>query len=71
MYKFECLSGLPEVGIVPRAPHVGPLLRRLFTIDPRFAYRATRLAEVRAAADRWAAAPDDHRSTVGDNEGGS
>ena len=30
MDKFEYLSGLPEVGIVPRAPHVGPLLRELY-----------------------------------------
>jgi homogentisate 1,2-dioxygenase len=28
--KFEYLSGVPEVGIVPRAPHAGPLLRHLF-----------------------------------------
>jgi hypothetical protein len=93
--KFEYLSGLPEVGIVPRAPHVGPLLRELYeqehgrggfsgkvahtyhlsgagyTTDSRFAYRATRLAEVRAAADRWAAARDDLRPTVGDDKGGS
>jgi 2-isopropylmalate synthase len=30
MDKFEYLSGLPEVGIVPRAPHVGPMLRELY-----------------------------------------
>src|SRR5205823_6035248 len=30
MDKFEYLSGLPEVGIVPRAPHAGPLLRELY-----------------------------------------
>jgi homogentisate 1,2-dioxygenase len=28
--KFEYFSGTPEVGIVPRAPHAGPLLRHLF-----------------------------------------
>ena len=42
-----------------------------YTTDPRFAYRATRLAEVRAAADRWAVARDELRPTVGDDEGGS
>ena len=42
-----------------------------YTTDPRFAYRATRLAEVRAAADRWAAARDDLRPSAGDDEGGS
>ena len=42
-----------------------------YTTDPRFAYRATRLAEVRAAADRWAAARDELRPTAGDDEGGS
>ncbi len=30
MDKFEYLSGIPEVGIVPRAPHAGPLLRHVF-----------------------------------------
>ncbi len=30
MDKFEYMSGLPEVGIVPRAPHAGPLLRELY-----------------------------------------
>jgi homogentisate 1,2-dioxygenase len=30
MDKFEYLSGVPEVGIIPRAPHAGPLLRHLF-----------------------------------------
>src|SRR2546422_11666914 len=28
--KYEYFRGLPEVGIVPRAPHAGPLLRHLF-----------------------------------------
>jgi homogentisate 1,2-dioxygenase len=28
--KFEYLSGMPEVGLVPRAPHVGPLLREVY-----------------------------------------
>jgi len=28
--KFEYLSGTPEVGIVPRAPHTGPLLREVY-----------------------------------------
>jgi homogentisate 1,2-dioxygenase len=28
--KYEYLSGIPEVGIVPRAPHAGPLVRELF-----------------------------------------
>ena len=30
MEKFEYFSGIPEVGIVPRAPHAGPLLRHVF-----------------------------------------
>jgi len=30
MDKYEYFSGIPEVGIVPRAPHVGPLLRDVF-----------------------------------------
>jgi len=30
MEKFEYFSGIPEVGIVPRAPHAGPLLRQVF-----------------------------------------
>jgi hypothetical protein len=28
--KYEYFSGLPEVGIVPRAPHAGPLLRHVY-----------------------------------------
>jgi homogentisate 1,2-dioxygenase len=28
--KFEYFSGLPEAGIVPRAPHAGPLLRHVY-----------------------------------------
>ncbi len=30
MEKFEYFSGIPEVGIVPRAPHAGPLLRHVY-----------------------------------------
>ena len=30
MEKFEYFSGIPEVGIVPRAPHAGPLLRQVY-----------------------------------------
>ena len=30
MEKYEYFSGIPEVGIVPRAPHAGPLLRHVF-----------------------------------------
>ena len=30
MEKFEYWSGTPEVGIVPRAPHAGPLLRHVY-----------------------------------------
>ncbi|MBI4272219.1 MAG: hypothetical protein HY615_17920 [Candidatus Rokubacteria bacterium] len=30
MEKFEYFSGTPEVGIVPRAPHAGPLLRHVY-----------------------------------------
>ena len=30
MEKFEYWSGVPEVGIVPRAPHAGPLLRHVY-----------------------------------------
>src|SRR2546430_4232881 len=28
--KYEYFRGLPEVGIVPRAPHAGPLLRHVY-----------------------------------------
>src|SRR5215813_3383877 len=28
--KFEYFTGIPEVGIVPRAPHAGPLLRHVY-----------------------------------------
>ena len=30
MEKYEYFSGVPEIGIVPRAPHAGPLLQHLF-----------------------------------------
>jgi homogentisate 1,2-dioxygenase len=30
MSKYEYFGGLPEVGIVPRAPHAGPLLRQVY-----------------------------------------
>ena len=30
MADFEYFSGTPEVGIVPRAPHAGPLLQHVF-----------------------------------------
>ena len=30
MEKYEYFSGTPEVGIVPRAPHAGPLLRHVY-----------------------------------------
>src|SRR5438477_3243797 len=30
MEKFEYFSGVPEVGIVPRAPHAGPLMRHVY-----------------------------------------
>jgi len=30
MDKYEYFSGIPEVGIVPRAPHVGPLLQHVY-----------------------------------------
>ena len=30
MDKYEYFSGVPEVGIVPRAPHAGPLLRHVY-----------------------------------------
>jgi len=30
MDKIEYFSGIPEVGIVPRAPHAGPLLRHVY-----------------------------------------
>src|SRR5437870_11679630 len=30
MEKFEYFSGTPEVGIVPRAPHAGPLVRQVY-----------------------------------------
>jgi len=28
--KYEYFTGTPQVGIVPRAPHAGPLLRHVF-----------------------------------------
>lgn len=30
MDKFEYFAGTPEVGVVPRAPHAGPLVRHVF-----------------------------------------
>lgn len=33
MDKYEYFSGLPEVGIVPRAPHAGPLLRHVYELE--------------------------------------
>jgi homogentisate 1,2-dioxygenase len=33
MEKFEYFSGTPEVGIVPRAPHAGPLIRHVFELE--------------------------------------
>ena len=30
MDKYEYFGGLPQVGIVPRAPHAGPLLRHVY-----------------------------------------
>ena len=30
MEKYEYFTGIPEVGIVPRAPHAGPLLRQVY-----------------------------------------
>ena len=30
MEKFEYFTGIPEVGVVPRAPHAGPLLRHVY-----------------------------------------
>ncbi|OGL16712.1 MAG: hypothetical protein A3K12_02075 [Candidatus Rokubacteria bacterium RIFCSPLOWO2_12_FULL_71_19] len=30
MDKYEYFTGIPEVGIVPRAPHAGPLLRHVY-----------------------------------------
>ena len=30
MEKYEYFSGTPQIGIVPRAPHAGPLLRHVF-----------------------------------------
>ena len=30
MEKYEYFGGMPEVGIVPRAPHAGPLLRHVY-----------------------------------------
>jgi hypothetical protein len=81
--KFEYLSGLPEVGIVPRAPHAGPLLREVYeqehgrggfagvyTTEPRFTFRENRLAEVRAAAERLASERDTLRPTGGDDDPG-
>jgi homogentisate 1,2-dioxygenase len=33
MDKFEYFGGVPEVGLVPRAPHAGPLLREVFELE--------------------------------------
>ena len=33
MEKFEYFGGVPEVGIVPRAPHAGPLIRQVFELE--------------------------------------
>src|SRR2546423_14797319 len=30
MEKYEYFGGTPEVGIVPKAPHAGPLIRHVF-----------------------------------------
>src|SRR5262247_2867257 len=30
MEKYDYFRGVPEVGIVPRAPHAGPLLRHVY-----------------------------------------
>src|SRR6266550_8890126 len=30
MEKFEYFGGIPEIGIVPRAPHAGPLVRHVY-----------------------------------------
>jgi hypothetical protein len=96
MEKFEYFGGLPEIGIVPRAPHAGPLLRRLYeqehgrggfagrvshtyhlyffehpgTTDARFTHSPTRLADVRAAAERLAGARDTLRPT-GEGDAGA
>lgn len=39
MEKFEYFSGTPEVGIVPRAPHAGPLLRHVYEQEHGLAER--------------------------------
>jgi hypothetical protein len=41
-----------------------------YTTEPRFTFRETRLAEVRAAAERLAGARDTLRLTVGDDDTG-
>lgn len=33
MADFEYFSGVPEIGIVPRAPHAGPLLQHLYELE--------------------------------------
>ena len=33
MDKHEYFSGMFEVGIVPRAPHAGPLLRHVYELE--------------------------------------
>jgi hypothetical protein len=68
MADIQYFSGLPEVGVVPRAPHAGPLLQHVwpnymdawsdYTTDPKFAYDPARLADVRTLAERLAGARD-------------
>jgi hypothetical protein len=41
-----------------------------YTTDPRFAYRATRLAEIRATAERLAGARDELRPRSGETGSG-
>ena len=33
MDKYEYFNGMLEVGIVPRAPHAGPLVRELYELE--------------------------------------
>ena len=67
MADIQYFSGLPEVGVVPRAPHAGPLLqhvyeqehgRRGFSGKVSHTYDPARLDDVRAIAERLSGARD-------------
>jgi len=72
--KYEYFSGTPEVGIVPRAPHAGPLLRHVFEQEQEVGIMAdfanpTRVSEFALGLSRpdymsaWAGYTTDPRFT--------